>query len=90
MSQVVHNVSQQRFEIALDDGEFAFADYRLDGAGVVFPHTVVPPAHEGRGLASALAKESLGWARASGLKVVPACSFYRSYLDRHPEYGDLL
>lgn len=90
MTEVVHNQARRRFEIALDDGEFAFADYRLEGGSVIFPHTVVPPAHEGRGLASALAKESLDWARASGLKIVPACSFYRSYLQRHPEYGDLL
>ncbi len=90
MTHVIHNEAEHRFEIALDDGASAFADYRLEEGTIIFPHTVVPRAYEGRGLASALAKESLDWARAQGLKVVPACSFYRSYLQRHPEYGDLL
>ncbi len=90
MSDVVRNEAGQRFEIQLDDGATAFADYRLMGGKVMFPHTVVPPHHEGQGIGSALAKASLDWARGEGLKVVPACSFYANYMKRHPEVQDLL
>lgn len=88
--QVRHNEERQRFEIALDDGDVAFADYRRAGDRVLFPHTVVPRAHEGQGLASAIAKVSLDWARSQGLSVVPQCSFYVTYMRRHPEVRDLL
>lgn len=88
--KVINNPGQRRFEIALEDGAVAFADYRFEGDKVIFPHTIVPPAHEGKGLGSALAREALAWARAEGLRVVPACSFFVSYMDRHPETRDLL
>ncbi|UUR07466.1 GNAT family N-acetyltransferase [Sphingomonas glaciei] len=87
---VIRNEDEQRFEIHLDDGAIGFADYRLGQGKVTFPHTVVPPHHEGQGIGSAIAKASLDWARAEGLQVIPACSFYANYLKRHPEYHDLL
>ena len=87
---VIHNKAGQRFEVHLDDGAVAFADYRPMHGKVMFPHTVVPPRHEGKGIASAIAKASLDWARAEGLQVIPACSFYATYMKRHPETHDLL
>lgn len=88
--KVVRNEEQRRFEILLDDGEVAFADYNLLKGKVMFPHTVVPTAHEGQGLASAIARASLDWAREEGLQVIPQCSFYMRYMQRHPETHDLL
>jgi predicted GNAT family acetyltransferase len=87
---VIHDRERKRFEIELEGGARAFADYLLDGERVIFPHTVVPSAHEGRGIGSALAKASLDWARAEALTVVPRCSFYVRYMERHPETRDLL
>jgi uncharacterized protein len=90
VSRVVHNEERQRFEIVLDDGAVAFADYRLMDGKVLFPHTVVPPAHEGKGLASALVRTALDWARERELSVLPACSFVLAYMKRHPEFQPLL
>lgn len=90
MPEVLHNKADNRFEIHLDDGTVAFADYRPMDGKLLFPHTVVPPQHEGQGLGSAIAKASLEWARAEGLKVIPACSFYANYMTRHVETHDLL
>jgi predicted GNAT family acetyltransferase len=87
---VIHNHTDQRFEIHLDDGSLAFADYRPLQGRVMFPHTVVPPHHEGQGLGSAIARASLEWARAEGLQVIPACTFYANYMQRHPETHDLV
>ena len=53
-------------------------------------HTEVPPAFEGRGIAAALVREALAWARAQGLKVWPLCSYVAVYMRRHPETQDLL
>jgi predicted GNAT family acetyltransferase len=90
LAEVIHNAADQRFEIHLADGTLAFADYRLLHGKVLFPHTVVPPEHEGQGLGSALAKASLEWARAEQLQVIPACSFYATYMQRHPETHAML
>jgi predicted GNAT family acetyltransferase len=88
--EVVNNSAAQRFEIVLPGGDVAFADYRPMGGKVMFPHTVVPPAHEGKGIGSMLAKAALAWARAQQLQVIPACSFFVTYMKRHPETHDLL
>jgi len=37
-----------------------------------------------------LVKGALQLARAQGEQVVPLCSFIAAYMDRHPEYSDLL
>ena len=87
-TEVVDNTAASRFEI-LEDGEFVgFADYRRSGRQIVFPHTEV--FREGHGLGSRLVQEALDRCRAEGLSVVPHCSFVRAFVDRHPEYADLL
>jgi predicted GNAT family acetyltransferase len=86
---VVNNTGAGRFEVAVD-GHLAFAEYRLLQSGVLFPHTEVPSALEGRGLGSLLVRTALQWAREQGLKVMPVCTFFAGYIRRHPEEQDLL
>ena len=89
MSEVVDNPDAGRFELT-EDGETAVADYMRDGDTITFTHTIVPPALEGQGVGSRLVKAALDDARAKGLRVVPQCSFVAAYIDRHPEYRDLV
>ncbi len=86
---VQHNPAAQRFEVDLGDA-LAVLDYRLEAGRMVFTHTGVPRAYEGRGIASALVRAGLTYAREHGYKVVPVCSFVVAYLRRHPEYADLV
>jgi len=86
---VVMNDKTHRFEVKLGD-ETAFAEYSLLHDAIVLPHTVVPDAFAGKGVASALAKAALGYARDHGLKVKPTCSFMAGYITKHPEYHDLV
>lgn len=81
--------SRQRYELATPDGP-AIAAYERRGDTLVLSHTAVPPAQEGRGVASRLIAGVLADVRARGLRIVPACPFVAAYLDRHPEEGDLL
>ena len=74
---IVDDVAAHRFEV------------RVDGA-VAFTHTVVDEAFEGRGLGSALARGALDAVRAEGSAVLPFCPFIRSWIQRHPEYVDLV
>jgi len=84
MNDVTH-----RFEVTMG-GETAFAEYRLHPGYITLPHTVVPPAFEGKGVGSALAKAALGYARDHGLRVKPVCPFIAGYIARRPEWQDLV
>jgi predicted GNAT family acetyltransferase len=57
---------------------------------VVFTHTEVDDAFEGRGVGSVLVHEALEAVRAEGGHVVALCPFVREYVERHPEYAELL
>lgn len=87
---LTHNRADRRYEIRKDGAVAAHADYDLEAGVVVLTHTEVLPAHEGQGLASKLAKFTLDDVRQRGLKVTPQCEFMVTYLQRHPEYADLL
>lgn len=75
----------------LDDGTEAGGAYfrRRDGV-VTFTHTEVSPELEGQGVGSALARGALDDVHSLGEKIVPRCPFVKAYVDRHPEYQDLL
>lgn len=88
---ITRNDARGRYEAHLDGAIAGYSEYRIAGDLVIFPHTVTEPEYGGRGVASALARYSLGDVRAAGgLRVVPECSFYAEWIRRNPEYADLL
>ena len=81
----------QRFEAHLDGALAGFAQYQLTDALVVFTHTEVEPAFEGRGVGSALARGALDAVRSDGRrKVLALCPFVKGWVERHWDYADLL
>ena len=87
--QVTDNTAEHRFEVRLGD-DVAFADYHMKPGQMVLPHTVVPPAFEGQGVASALARHAFAEARARRLTVVPTCPFMAGWVKKHPEAQDIV
>lgn len=84
------NADAARYE-ALLDGELAgIVDYRDRGGRRILVHTRVLDAFKGRGIGNRLAAGTLQLARADKLRIVPRCPFIRAYMERHPEYRDLL
>lgn len=83
------NPARNRFELQTGAG-LAIANYRRDDLTITITHTEVPRAVEGRGVGSALVKGMLDEIRQEGRKVVPLCSFVRAYINRHPNYHDLV
>lgn len=58
--------------------------------GMAFDHTVVPTALRGQGIAFVLAKAAFAHARTAQWRVIPECSFIEKFVQRYPEYADLL
>ena len=87
--EVVHNAARQRFEATVE-GLLCRCDYQMSGDAMMLVHTEVPRPLEGRGIAAALVRATLDHARERGYKIVPACSYVRTYMRRHPDTAELL
>ena len=86
---VTHNAVASRYEATVA-GYLSVADYELAGNVMTMTHTVVPPELRGGGIAELLVRAALGDARAAGRRVVPACSYFAKFIERHQELADLL
>jgi predicted GNAT family acetyltransferase len=79
-----------RYEVLVDGQVAGSAHFRVTPEAVVFTHTNVKSEYEGHGVGSALARGALDDVRARGERVVAECPFIAAYIDKHPEYADLL
>lgn len=86
---IVDDPAGQRYEARLGDKVVGFSEYRRVRGRLIFLHTEVGPAFEGRGIGGRLAAGALDDVRARGLTLTVKCPFIASYLERHPEYEDL-
>jgi len=87
---VTDNPAEARFEAHVDGTLAGVAEYQLTDQLVVFTHTEVEPAFEGRGVGSAIARVALDQLRADGRrKALPVCPFIKGWIERHPDYLDV-
>jgi uncharacterized protein len=88
--EIVDRPERDRYELELDGKRVGLLTYRLTGSVVTLQHTEIDPVYGGRGLGSALARFVLDDARARSLSVEPRCRFVAVFIERHPEYADLV
>ena len=81
---------ERRYELLLDGARVGELVYRADGETLSLLHKEVDRSLEGRGLGSALVGRALDDIRSRGLRIVPLCPFVGDYIERHPEYADLV
>lgn len=86
---VVDNADEGRYELGVDGQTAMLAYHRREGT-IYLTHTEVPEALEGQGIGSRIVKHALDKARADGETVAPWCPFVRAYVERHPEYADIV
>jgi uncharacterized protein len=89
MTEIVNNKTKHRYELAVD-GHVAATYYTLADGVITFVHTEVPPELGGKGIGSQLIKGALDQVRSQGLKVIAQCPFVKAYIEKHPDYADLL
>jgi predicted GNAT family acetyltransferase len=89
MSDVLNNKAHHRYELAIE-GHIAATHYSIADGVITFIHTEVPPELGGKGVGSKLIKGALDQVRADGLKVIAQCPFVKAFIEKHPDYQDLL
>jgi len=89
-NQVTHNADKDRYEIHVDGILAGFTQAFEDGDVVTFPHTVVFDQFEGQGLASQLVTGALDDVRVRGKKIIATCPYVARFVEKHPDYHDLL
>ncbi|HEX3593992.1 MAG TPA: GNAT family N-acetyltransferase [Polyangiaceae bacterium] len=83
------NVELSRFELEAPGGT-GFLTYRRSPGVVILVHTEVPESIGHRGVGSELVRGVLDLLRARGDKVIPRCKFVAAFIEKHPEYEDMI
>ena len=79
-----------RLEAHVGNELAGYLDYHAQPGLLTLLHTEVTRSFEGRGVGSGLVVAALDDARRRGLEILPICPFATAYVQRHPEYRDLL
>lgn len=83
------NESEHRFELTVENHK-GFIDYKKSGNKMYLVHTEVDEELEGKGVASALVEKTLQYLEDHNYKLVPLCSYVRTFLQKHPEWNKLV
>jgi len=86
--EVTHNPAENRFE-AWVEGKLSKLDYSKNGDTIMMTHVGVPVEFRGQGLAAAITKTALEYAKSNSLRVIPICPYVASYIRRNPQYTEL-
>lgn len=88
--EVTDAEAKSRYEITVDGKLAGFVDYTRGEGVVALIHTEVDDAFGGQGVGGRLAQGALDEIRRQGSKVSPVCPFIKGWIDKHPEYQDLV
>jgi predicted GNAT family acetyltransferase len=80
---------RNRFELDVE-GITAFITYQKSPGAITLIHTEVPPELGGQGIGTKLGRATLDAVRAQGRKLTVECDFVRSFMEKFPEFNDLL
>ena len=88
--KVTHNKNASKFS-TINEGKESVLDYvMVDSKTINMIHTYVPVELRGRQIAASLVKAGLEFAEENNLKVIPTCSYVRTYINRNDNYKKLL
>ncbi|ALA67976.1 GNAT family N-acetyltransferase [Corynebacterium lactis] len=87
---ISHDEAQGRYVLTVEGEEAGFAAYTPVEGALDFNHTVIDPRFQGQGLSKILISAALDDVRLSGRQVYASCSAVAGFVDKNPEYKDLL
>jgi predicted GNAT family acetyltransferase len=88
--EVVDSPDERRFEARVEGALAGVLYYSERPGGLVLVHTEVGDEFEGHGVGGRLVAGALDAIRARGLTVTVRCPFAAGYIEKHPEYADLV
>lgn len=88
--EVQHKPDEGRFVLTVRDQEAELLYNRIDHTILEYSHTFVPPELRGSGAGGKIVRAALDYAREEGYSVRPTCSFVAAFIERHPEYKEIL
>ncbi len=86
---LLFNEETLSFEMMVE-GYRCFIDTKKRGDIIYLIHTEVPEEMKGKGVAAALVEKTFRYLEEHNLKIIPACSYVRLFLERHSEWNKLL
>lgn len=86
---LIDNTEQKQYEVHIGS-EMSRVEYIRAGDKIYLTHTEVPASLAGKGIGSALIGAVLSDVKEKGLTLVPLCPFVALYLQRNPEWKELV
>lgn len=88
--QIEHNKEKGEFKTTVNS-EKAFLNYRkMSSDTLEYYETFVPENQRGKKVASQLANEALNYAQENNLKVIPTCSFVKTFVKENNKFDDVI
>lgn len=88
---VDHAADEQRYLLRDGTKIIGSIEYSLPNETQVdLTHTNVDEAYSGQGLASKLAEFAITDVQSAGKRIIPTCPYIAKWLERHPEYADIV
>jgi predicted GNAT family acetyltransferase len=88
--RTTNNSELSRFEVYADGQLAGHSSYRIRNGRMSMLSTWTDPGFQRRGLASAVVRAALEWARSRDLEVLPYCGFVAWYIRHNGQYLDLV
>ena len=80
---------EKRFVVRADDQE-VYVEFEMRNNKMELDHTYTHPELRGKGLAAQVVRAALEYAKENNFKVIPTCSYVRSFISKNEEYKELV
>jgi predicted GNAT family acetyltransferase len=87
---VTHHADDEYYELLVDGQRAGILVYHAIGSQLSITHTVIDPAYRGQGFSWRLIRHALDDLRTKPVTVSNYCAIVHRFIERNPEYGDLL
>ena len=88
MAQTV--IKEEKRFVIYAEGKEVYVEFDMNDDKMDLDHTYTHPDLRGRGLAAQVVGAALEYAKENNFRVVPTCSYVRSFINKNDEYKELV